>query len=266
MSIKQGLFLLFLILVLGTVALAQSGPSPVQSKLLDLVNHERETHSLPKFQWDDHLAQSAAAHAQLVTQREELSHQFPGEAPLGERIGATGLRFNAAGENLAYAPTVEEVHKGLMNSPPHRANILDSKYNAIGFAMVPHDGELYVVQNFARILPMYSEEQFRDAVVAAFNQERRAAKLGKLEVQSDPHLRKAACGPNPIPEIIGRSNPGASDVVVFTASAPEKLPAQMKKAATDRELRRMNIGVCFRPGKEHGYASFSVVAAFFPGD
>jgi len=253
-------------LLLLRIGAAQSGPSPVQSKLLDLVNHERETHSLPKFQWDDHLAQSAAAHAQLVVQREELSHQFPGEAPLGERIGATGLRFNAAGENLAYAPTIEEVHTGLMNSPPHRANILDPKYNAVGFAIVPLNGELYVVQNFAHVLPAYSEDQFRDAVVAAFNQERRAAKLGKLEVQFGLHLRKAACDANPLPEVIIKSNPGASDVVVFTVSAPEKLPTQMKKAAADRILQRMNIGVCFRPGKEHGYASFSVVAAFFGGD
>ena len=146
MSIKQVLFLLFLILVLGTVALAQSGPSPVQSKLLDLVNHERETRSLPKFQWDDHLAQSAVAHAQLVTQREKLSHQFPGEAPLGERIGATGLRFNAAGENLAYAPTIEEIHTGLMNSPPHRANILDCEFRRIGIGWAgPND---YWVQDF----------------------------------------------------------------------------------------------------------------------
>src|SRR2546425_12274290 len=101
---------IIIFLLLLQMSSAQSGPAPEQSKLLQLVNHERETRGLPKFQWDDHLAQSAAAHAKLVVQREELSHQFPGEAPLGERIGATGLRFNAAGENLAYAPTVEEVH------------------------------------------------------------------------------------------------------------------------------------------------------------
>jgi len=260
------ILLLVIVLVLLVTGTAQSGPSPLQSKLLDLVNHEREIRGLPKFQWDDHLAQSATVHAQLVVQREELSHQFPGESPLGERIGATGLRFNAAGENLAYAPTVEEVHTGLMNSPPHRANILDPKYNAVGFAIVPLNGELYVVQNFAHVLPAYSEDQFREAVVAAFNQERRAAGLRKLEVQTDSHLRKTACAANPLPEIIIKSSPGASDVVVFTASAPEKLPVQMKKAATDRTLQRMNIGACFRPGKAHGYASFSVVAVFFGGD
>src|SRR5947209_3231873 len=129
----------------------QTSPSGEQLQLFNLVNHERETHGLPKFQWDDHLAQSAATHNRLVTERQELSHQFPGEPPLGERVGATGARFNAAGENLAYAPTVEEVHKGLMNSPPHRANILDPKFNAVGISIVKQGDELYVVQNFARV-------------------------------------------------------------------------------------------------------------------
>src|SRR5690348_6895945 len=103
---SRSIFLVFIALLLPLAVLAQIDPLPLQNKLLDLVNHERETRDLPKFQWDDHLAQSATVHAQLVVQREELSHQFPGESPLGERIGATGLRFNAAGENLAYAPTV----------------------------------------------------------------------------------------------------------------------------------------------------------------
>jgi len=242
----------------------QTSPSGKQLQLLNLLNHERETHGLVKFQWDDHLVQSAAAHNRLVTERQELAHQFPGESPLGERVGATGLRFNSVGENLAYAPTVEEVHTGLMNSPPHRANVLDPKYNAVGISIVKKEDELYVVQNFARVLPEYSEDQFRDAVVAAFNQERRAARIENIDVRSDPRLHEAACQKNPNPNVIARSIPGVTDLVVFTSSMPEKLPAQMKKVAADRTVKRMNIGVCFRPGKEHGYGSFSVVAAFFP--
>src|ERR1051326_5861136 len=149
---KRRIHLLSLFLVVSTFLLAQTSPSGEQLQLFNLVNHERETRGLAKLQWDDHLAQSAATHNGLVIARDELSHQFPGEPPLGERVGVTGLRFNAAGENLAYAPTVEEVHKGLMNSPPHRANILDPKYNAIGISIVKKNDELYVVQNFAHVL------------------------------------------------------------------------------------------------------------------
>ena len=250
--------------LVSTFLFGQSTPSEDQRQLFDLVNHERETRGLPKLQWDDHLAQSAATHNRMVIARDELSHQFPGEPAIGERVGATGLRFNSVGENLAYAPTVAEVHSGLMNSPPHRANILEPKYNAIGISIVKKNDELYVVQNFARVLPDYSEDQFRDAVVAAFNQQRRSARIENIDVRSDPRLHEAACGKNPNPNVIIRGIPGATDLVVFTSSVPERLPAHMKDLATERTVKRLNIGVCFRPGKEHGYGSFSVVAAFFP--
>src|SRR5947209_18328140 len=99
--------LLTFFLSVSTFLLGQTSPSGEQLQLFNLVNHERETHGLTKFQWDDHLAQSAAAHNRLVTERQELSHQFPGEPPLGERVGATGLRFNSVGENPAEANTHE---------------------------------------------------------------------------------------------------------------------------------------------------------------
>ena len=264
MRMPRPVLLLLLVLALLFMGSAQTAISPEQSRLFDLVNQERQKQGLPKLQWDDHLAQSAEAHNRLVIARDELSHQFPGEPPLGERVGSTGLRFNAAGENLAYAPTVEEVHTGLMNSPPHRANILDPKFNSVGISIVKKEDELYVVQNFAHVLPGYSEDQFRDAVVAAFQEQRHAAKIENIDVRSDPRLHEAACGKNPNPNVVIREVPGATDLVVFTSSVPEKLPAQMKRLAGDRTVKRMNIGVCFRPGKEHGYGSFSVVAAFFP--
>ena len=258
------ILLLLLVLALLFTGIAQTALSPEQSQMLDLLNQERQKQKLPKLQWDDHLAQSAAAHNGLVTARDELSHQFPGEPAIGERVGVTGLRFNSVGENLAYAPTVEEVHNGLMNSPPHRANILDPKYNVVGISIVKKNDELYVVQNFAHVLPDYSEDQFRDAVVAAFQEQRRTARIENIDVRSDPRLHEAACGKNPNPSVIIREVPGATDLVVFTSSVPEKLPSQMKKLAADRTVKRLNIGVCFRPGKEHGYGSFSLVVAFFP--
>ena len=124
-------------------------------------------------------------------------------------------------------------------------------------------GEFYVAQNFAHVLPVYSESQFRDEVVAAFIRLRKAQRMGVLEVQSDTGLRAAACSGEPNPEIIIRRLPGVTDLVAFTASSPEKLPASMKKTAGDPKLQRMSIGVCFKPGKDHGFASFWVVAAFY---
>jgi hypothetical protein len=199
-----------------------------------------------------------------MAEKRELSHQFPDEPNLRERIGSTGLRFNAGAENVAYAPTIEELHAGLMKSPPHRANILDPKFNAVGIGIAPSGGDLYVAQNFARTVPSYTEDQFRDAVVGAFQKARLQSGAQKIAVESDVHLHDVACSQKPDPNAILASLPGATDLVVFTSSSPEKFPQQMSAAASDKTLNRMKIGACFQPGPEHGYASFQVVTAFYP--
>ena len=263
MNARLGMLLAFLCVFLASAS-AQVGISVDELKLFQLLNQERAKAGLPKFQWDYHLAEAARAHAQLLAERRALSHQFPGEPVLGERIGATGARFNAAAENVAEAPTVEELHSGLMNSPPHRANILNGKYNAVGLAIVSRNDQFYVAQNFAHVLPSYSEPQFRDALLAAFNKIRLASNLPPIPATPDAHLKDEACAGNSDAKKLIASLPGVTDLVVFTSSTPEKLPDNMKRAASDAMLRRMNIGVCFRPGKDQGYGSFFVVAAFYP--
>ena len=183
---------------------------------------------------------------------------------MGERAGATGLRFNSVAENVGMAPAIDDIHKGFMNSPPHRANILSPKYNSVGFGITLSQGELYVTQNFANVLPTYSVGEFRAALISAFNQARRAQHVPEIDARPDERLDKAACTGNVNPNYLIHDLPGATNLVIFTASVPEKLPSHMQEAAGDRSLRRMNIGVCFKPGASHGFGSFYVVAAFYP--
>jgi len=37
----------------------------------------------------------------------------------------------------------------------------------------------------------------------------------------------------------------------------------MLERVRDPNFQRMNVGVCFRPDQEHGYANFWVVATFY---
>ncbi len=41
-----------------------------------------------------------------------------------------------AGENLAYASTLAEAHRGLMNSPSHRDAILNKSFGRIGIGVI----------------------------------------------------------------------------------------------------------------------------------
>src|SRR5262249_22759715 len=151
----------------------------------------------------------------------------------------------------------------LMNSPQHRANILSAKYNALGIAVIPKGDELYVTQNFANVLPFYSEKQFQEAVAAAFNKQREANGITEMVVHSDAHLHDVACSDASEAQLIPHHLPAALNLVVVTTSVPEKLPIGMQKSAANRSLHRMDLGTCFRPGKERGYGSFRVVAAFY---
>lgn len=254
-----------------TVCFALHSSSAVQrdisrpeQRLFDLVNQERQRAGLFKLEWDDHLADAARAHSRLLAQNQDLSHQFEGESPLQQRAGATGARFSAVAENVASAPAVDVAHTSLMKSPGHRANILNSSYNAVGIAIVERSHQLYVTQDFARAVQVYSEAQFSEAIVGAFNHARRARGAPQIEVVFDPRLKKAACSEDTGAQNLLEKLPGATDLAVFTASEPGQLPDHVQKSASDKTVRRMNIGVCFHAGGKTGFSRFWVVVAFFP--
>ena len=81
--------------------------------------------------------------------RSYFSHSTPeGRSPF-DRLRAARLGFRAAGENLALSPNLKQAHQGLMNSPGHRANILNPAFGRLGVGIV--DGGrrgLMVTQTF----------------------------------------------------------------------------------------------------------------------
>jgi hypothetical protein len=151
-----------------------------------------------------------------------------------------------------------------MNSPHHRANILNPDSNAIGIAFAQRGNELYVTEDFAHLLSNYTGDQFTSQMVTAFNRLRQSNGLSPMAVHGDARLQQAACIANLDPQGIIKTLPGATDLAMFTASQPGDLPATMRRAAADGSLRRMDIGVCFKPADKSGFSKYWVVAAFYP--
>jgi len=251
-------------IILSSAAVQAASMSAQQRQLLNLVNAERVRAGLSELQWDDHLAQAARLHTQRMADRRALSHQFSGEPALPDRAGSAGAHFNSVAENVAYAGTVDQLHDNLMHSPHHRANILDPKSNAIGIAFAEKDGELYVTEDFAHVLTDVSDNQFQSRLITAFNRLRASKGLAPVAVRSDAKLEKAACNAKLQPRTILRQLPGATNLTMFTASRPDDLPSNMQEAAVDGRLRRMSIGVCFKPDQKGGFSTYWVAAAFYP--
>src|SRR5271156_109047 len=125
------------------------GPSGPEKLLFDQLNESRVLAGLQALRWDAELAAAARKHCALMVQHEGLSHQFPGEPVLQLRLQQEGVGFSVAAENVAVAPTAEEIHYEWMHSPPHRANILDPELTAVGIATIPGNKGVYAVQDFA---------------------------------------------------------------------------------------------------------------------
>jgi uncharacterized protein YkwD len=121
-----------------------------EREMLDLLNEERKKMQLRELLWDESLAVVARGHSEDMFRRQYFAHTNPDGWTAGERLSKANVEYLLSGENLAYAPNVELAHRGLMNSPGHRDNILRKEFSRIGIGV--QDGGLYgkmFTQNFA---------------------------------------------------------------------------------------------------------------------
>lgn len=127
----------------------QSGLTADEKRAFDLMNADRIANDLPALKLNLDIVKVARTHGQDMINRNYFAHENPeGQSPF-DRMRAAGISFGYAGENLAINRSVDAAEKAFMNSPGHRANILNSKYTEVGIG-VRYDasGSVYVVQNF----------------------------------------------------------------------------------------------------------------------
>ena len=133
---------------------SSSGESPscdisAELQLLNLANAARAQAGLQPLKVDEGLLRAARAHAAQMAFQDKLSHQFPDEPSLRQRVSANStLLMEREGENVAVAPTVNDAHQALMASPPHRDNLLNAHYKLAGFGIFHKGNRLYIAQVF----------------------------------------------------------------------------------------------------------------------
>jgi uncharacterized protein YkwD len=127
-----------------------TAPRPdLEARMLELVNSERAAAGLPALAPDPEMTEVARKHSADMFARGYFAHQTPEGLSPFDRMKRDGVSFRTAGENLALAPTLSVAHTGLMNSPGHRANILQPAFGRLGIGIM--DGGrrgLMVTQNF----------------------------------------------------------------------------------------------------------------------
>lgn len=159
---RAGLAALALAVLLPLAAAAQvpDAIADLRERALALVNESRKAEGLDALALDEDAVAAAQAHADDMFARDYYAHESPeGETARDRYIDAGGNRWRLVAENIARceacqppatAGRVEELHKGWMNSPGHRANIMSPGLAGFGFGLtVGADQGLYAVQTFA---------------------------------------------------------------------------------------------------------------------
>lgn len=113
----------------------------LEAQMLDMVNRERMKAGLSPLKSDPEMAVVARAHSKDMFARGYFAHVNPDGKDPFDRMKAAHIHFMAAGENLALAQTLEIAHTNLMNSPGHRANILNPAFGRLGIGIL--DGGFY---------------------------------------------------------------------------------------------------------------------------
>jgi uncharacterized protein YkwD len=129
---------------------APGGPAGPLGEVFRLVNVERARAGCPALAAEPRLAAAAGAHSADMAAKHYFSHTSQDGSSLALRIDRTGYKWSRIGENIAKGQsTPAAVMTAWMNSPGHRANILNCQFRHLGVGLA-FDGKAPVwTQDFA---------------------------------------------------------------------------------------------------------------------
>lgn len=138
--------LLFPVVSAGTAPPAHAGGCfkvDAASKLfVKKMNQARARHHLGRLRIDPQLAFVARHHNWRMARSGHLYHTTFGQ------FSRWVTRWNYIGENVGAGSGVTSLNHAFMTSPPHRANILNGRYDNVGVDTLRHGGRMWVTVQF----------------------------------------------------------------------------------------------------------------------
>ncbi|MFF7736538.1 CAP domain-containing protein [Streptomyces sp. NPDC007984] len=132
----------------GSGSGSQSGGGP-EAQVLALVNKERGAAGCSPLTANDRLTRAADDYSDVMARSGVMSHTGPDGSTMTTRVEAAGYQWSNLGENIARGQAdAASVMKSWMNSPGHRANILNCSFKELGVGVHFGDGGPWWTQNF----------------------------------------------------------------------------------------------------------------------
>ena len=251
----------FLLLLQGFLCWSHAGYSVTRPStsaevlLLAQANQDRAARGLAPVQPDPLLTQAALFHAQQMVEHNDISHGFAGEPDLSERGSSAGVHFSLITENVAEAQSAAVIHDLWMHSPDHRANLLDPEVNAVGIAVIDHDGAAFAVEDFAAtVTPLSLDEQERTVLKSLS-----AAGLKPLNSAEQVTAARSTCSMQA--GYAGIQQPWY--ILRYRAAHLDHLPNKLQARIDSGMYHRIAVGACStaNPGQ---FASYSVAILLYP--
>jgi hypothetical protein len=224
--------------------------SVADQTLLNAANRDRAAAGLHPLKWDSALATAAHQHALRMAQMNQLSHQFPGEPPVQDRARQAGARFSLIAENVAEGPTASGLHTQWMNSPPHRANLLDPELSAVGISVVQSGNMLFAVEDFSTAVPTLSLDEQEQEVASQIERHDLHVETGSADARKTCELDRGWAGPRP------------ASVLRYEMSDLNRLPEEVMEKVASGKFHSASVGAC-RAGGATEFARFRIAILLF---
>ena len=220
-----------------------------------MANQARTEVGAGRLQWDAALALAARDHCLRMAAEGPIAHRYGGEDDLSTRAGKAGAHFDLIEENVAVGPTTAEIHEEWMNSPGHRANLLNVDVNRVGIAVVAVRGVLYAAADYARSVESLTTEQVEARVASLI----RAS--GLTIITNHVQARLVCAGDHALPVVQGEARPGF--LTRWQNSDVDHLPTTLTEKLASGQYHRAAVGSCPAQGVEGMFTAYRVAVLLY---
>lgn len=242
----------------------------IELDLFSLVNVEREKLGLAPVRFSPPLSSLARKHSQDMARREDISHLSTSGETYSERLAEGGFYFIKNGENVAFSQTFlpEFIHKGFMDSPGHKANVLDPDFDELGIGVVfKKDKGYYVTQDFVRALAPKGRIEAEAEVEENINKIRRVYSLPPISFLAEANRYAQQCSRNkakgrPLPSL--PSHFGETQIIYIRSASFEYVYSKYKDKLLDINYETGGLGIEFSRNEESPGGAYYITLLLFP--
>ena len=166
----------------------------VRRELIEMLNETRRGAGLPELTEHAGLREVALGHSRDMVANDYIGHQSPRSGTPADRVRTSGLQSGLVLENIGRGYSAAEIHRGLMESPGHRANLVNPDVSHVGIGVVAQPegarSAFIVTEVFVRMAERVDLTGAPSTIVDLINRSRSARGAPPVEIQD--HLSEAA--------------------------------------------------------------------------